>query len=226
VTLRIRAVNSAGVGPASNALTTTPRLAVDGVRALPSDASVTLLFDPYPGAVGMEFQLLRGPGATEVLVPWRATGTNTLEAALHLFELENGRLVCAQLRAVLANSERGPASVPVCFTPTANPVRPEAEPEVVVPQGVQRIKREADGSLLVSFTYRVTNTSGSEMPSVWVRTLDLPAGASVVAVDADSGPGELRIFPWYEQHWFWQDLNLAAGASRSLSVTVRVRGDR
>lgn len=226
VTLRLRAVNSVGAGPASNALSATPRPSVEGVRALASDGSVTLLFDPYPGATGMEYQLLSAPSASEVLVPWRATGTNTLEESLHLLGLENGKALCVQLRAVLANSQRGPASVPVCFTPTANPVLPEATPQVVAPQEVQRVKREADGSLLLNFSYRVTNTSGTLLPSIWVRTIELPVGASVVSVVADSGPGELRIFPWYEQHWYWDDVNLEAGATRSLSVTIRVRGEQ
>jgi hypothetical protein len=227
VSVRLRAVNAIGAGPASNEATATPRAGVAGVRVLPGNGSATLLFDRHPEATAIEIQLSTASSPHRVLAPWYALGDEALrQNATQLTNLTNGTAIYVQVRAVAAWDDRSPASEPICFTPTATPALPVAEPELLLPQAVQQVKRDAAGAVLLHFDYVVKNTSGVTLENIWVRALDLPPGATVVSLVEDAGPGTLLIFPWHADHWYWDGVKMAAGASRTLTVTIRVEGNR
>ena len=123
VSIRLRAVNLAGAGPASAMVTLTPRTipdAVSNVLVVPADGSALISFnaprsDGGDAIIRYEYSLDNGP--------WISTVPQTTSSPLRLSGLENGRTYRIRLRAVNA-AGGGPESWTFLLTPLTTPDAP------------------------------------------------------------------------------------------------------
>ncbi|MFG1605008.1 fibronectin type III domain-containing protein [Actinoplanes sp. NPDC049265] len=159
-TVRVRAVNAAGPGPASESVSATPVSglpgAPTGLTATGGDASATLSFTPPPGPVS-GFEVSTDDG-------WNWA---PLAADRHVLGLTNGTTYTVRVRALNATGA-GPASGSATVTPAAVPGRPA---------GLRAVS--GDGSAALSFT--APDAGGSPITGYDVSLDDGATWASLAA---------------------------------------------
>lgn len=140
--LVLRAVNSIGAGPASDAVRFTPRTVPSsptGLVATPGDTEATIAFVPgnNGGAAITNYEYSVGGGA------WTAFSPAEHSSPVIIPGLTNSTLASIRLRAVNV-AGAGAASAAVTVTPVPTPVAPSAPTDLVATPG--------DGSASVTFT--------------------------------------------------------------------------
>ena len=169
---QVRAVNTAGPGPASSAVAATPVAAVvvpgmpGALTAVAGDGTVTLSWSaPTTGGAVTGYEYKQDSGA------WMSTGGGTA-TTLMVSGLTNGTPYAFQVRAV-NTAGPGPASSPVAATPVAAVVVPGAPSALTAAAG--------SGTVTLSWTAPATGTGGmvasyeyqqtaNGVPSAWMPT--------------------------------------------------------
>ena len=201
-------------------------LALTGVSGLAGDSSGSFWFVPPEGLMGVEFALVSPSDATPSDADWTAPASST-DSSIRVAPLSNGEVVCVRLRGIFADDLRGPASPAVCMIPAAPPEvhqEPNVTPSFAPSEEVARVTPREDGVVVLTFTYTLTNNSGADIESLWLRPWSLPAGMMVTEIVSADQHGEIVSFPWIENRWYWSGANLDNAEAKSLLVTVEITG--
>jgi len=221
--LRLRAINAVGNGTPSAPVTFDVLNALTSLQAFPADGAVVMTF-PAPSKVSRyDYQKVASSAsdatATSAWLPVTASSSD----AVRIDGLTNGLETCLRLRFATEESV-GPASDVICATPIA--ASTSAAPPGITTRFERAssppVARESDGSVLVTFSYSLTNETASTLSDVWIQALEAPAGTTVESVAADTGTGSLLTYAWFENRWLWKGLALAPGETRTITVTLRV----
>lgn len=195
--------------------------AIEDVAPVPGDGRGWVVFDAPTGVSEVEIEI-----AVEGDAPRVSTVPGGAPVALE--DLANGVPTTVRVRAVFDPDRRGPWSAPTTLTPSDDAEVASSEPAFNVPDAPVALTPDPEGGT-GTFTVTMTarNTSETALENVWLQALDVPAGVTIVAIDATQGVVE-RVRVDGRENWFWRDANLAPSddasddALETLTVTLRV----
>ena len=191
------------------------------LRGYPSDGRAWLVFDDLPFDVA-NFEVRRDGGR------WIPLDPEVTRSPVLVPDLPNGETIDLELRAIQSETgRRSEGSTSVAVTPRSR----EAPVERVslgasTPEEIEVDADPATGITTVTFRVTVTNDRDVAMTSVWLDCCDSDDDAlgDVVVTSIEPADDAGGVVRRSRVGWYWQDADLAPGASRDLRVRLTLGG--